>query len=139
MQTIYARFAPTHTVTYRWTKDAGKCPQNTPELPSPGTVIDGGTYYISKDFIKDKTTIDGTGTKDGRTVPGKWVFTGWHDGKEDGGSGTGGDIVIRETELINVTGDRTLTGFWTFIPEEKHTLTYQLRTAPAGARAAASS
>lgn len=136
MQTIYARFAPTHTVTYRWTKDAGKCPQNTPELPSPGTVIDGGTYYISKDFIKDKTTIDGTGTKDGRTVPGKWVFTGWHDGKEDGGSGTGGDIVIRETELINVTGDRTLTGFWTFIPEEKHTLTYQFadstRWSPSG-------
>ena len=136
VQTIYARFAPTHTVTYRWTKDAGKCPQNTPELPSPGTVIDGGTYYISKDFIKDKTTIDGTGTKDGRTVPGKWVFTGWHDGKEDGGSGTGGDIVIRETELINVTGDRTLTGFWTFIPEEKHTLTYQFadstRWSPSG-------
>ena len=126
VQTVYARFAPTHTVKYQWASvDAGKCPQNKPKLPSPGTVIDGGTYYISKDFIKDKTTIDGTGTKDGRTVPGKWVFTGWHDGKEDGGSGTGGDIVIRETELINVTGDRTLTGFWTFIPEEKHTLTYQ--------------
>lgn len=136
VQTIYARFAPTHTVTYRWTKDAGKCPQNTPELPSPGTVIDGGTYYISKDFIKDKTTIDGTGTKDGRTVPGKWVFTGWHDGEDVGSSGTGGDIVIRETELINVTGDRTLTGFWTFIPEEKHTLTYQFadntRWSPSG-------
>ena len=123
VQTIYARFAPTHTVTYRWASvDAGKCPPNTPEPPSPGTVIDGGTYYISKDFIKDKTTIDGTVTKDGRTVPGKWVFTGWHDGQEDG---TGGDIVIRETELINVTGDRTLTGFWTFIPEKEHTLTYQ--------------
>ena len=125
VQTIYARFAPTHTVTYRWTKDAGKCPQNTPELPSPGTVIDGGTYYISKDFIKDKTTIDGTGTKDGRTVPGKWVFTGWHDGKEDGSSGTGSDIVIQETELINVTGNRTLTGFWTFEPEAEHSLSYQ--------------
>ena len=31
------------------------------------TVIDGGTYYISKDLEKDKT-IDGTVTKDGRTV-----------------------------------------------------------------------
>jgi len=137
VQTVYARFAPTHTVTYQWASvAAGKCPQNTPDPPSPGTVIDGGTYYISKDFIKDKTTIDGTVTKDGRTVPGKWVFTGWHDGKEDGGSGTGGDIVIRETELINVTGDRTLTGFWTFIPEEKHTLTYQFadntRWSPSG-------
>ena len=107
VQTIYARFAPTHTVKYQWASvNAGKCPPNTPEPPSPGTVIDGGTYYISKDFIKDKTTIDGTVTKDDRTVPGKWVFTGWHDGKEDGSSGTGGDIVIRETELINVTGDR---------------------------------
>ena len=137
VQTVYARFAPTHTVTYQWASvAAGKCPQNTPDPPSPGTVIDGGIYYISKDFIKDKTTIDGTGTKDGRTVPGKWVFTGWHDGENVGSSGTGGDIVIRETELINVTGDRTLTGFWTFIPEEKHTLTYQFadnnRWSPSG-------
>lgn len=116
VQTIYARFAPTHTVTYQWASvDAGKCPPNTLELPSPGTVIDGGTYYISKDFIKDKTTIDGTVKKDGRTVPGKWVFTGWRDENND----------IRETELIKVTGDRTLTGFWTFIPEKEHTLTYQ--------------
>lgn len=137
VQTIYARFAPTHTVTYRWASvDAGKCPQNTPDPPSPGTVIDGGTYYISKDFIKDKTTIDGTVKKDGRTVPGKWVFTGWHDGEEDGSSGNDVDIVIRETELINVTGDRVLTGFWTFIPEKEHTLTYQFadntRWSPSG-------
>lgn len=132
VQTIYARFAPTHTVTYQWASmAAGKCPPeeqlnaNKISLPEAGTVIDGGTYYISKDFIKGKTTIDGTVTKDGRMVPGKWVFTGWHDGKEDGSSGTGVDIVIRETELINVTGDRTLTGFWTFIPEKEHTLTYQ--------------
>lgn len=126
VQTIYARFAPTHTVTYQWASvDAGKCPPNKPKLPSPGTVIDGGTYYISKDFIKDKTTIDGTVTKDGRTVPGKWVFTGWHDGKEDGSSGNDVDIVIRETELINVTGDRVLTGFWTFEPEAEHSLSYQ--------------
>lgn len=126
VQTIYARFAPTHTVTYQWASvDAGKCPPNKPKLPSPGTVIDGGTYYISEDFIKDKTTIDGTVTKDGRTVPGKWVFTGWHDGKEDGSSGNDVDIVIRVTELIKVTGDRTLTGFWTFEPEAEHSLSYQ--------------
>lgn len=130
VQTIYARFAPTHTVTYRWASEAaGKCPPNKPKLPSPGTVIDGGTYYISKDFIKDKTTIDGTVTKDGRTVPGKWVFTGWR-------SGESGDSDIRETELIKVKGDRTLTGFWTFIPEKEHTLTYQFadntRWSPSG-------
>lgn len=143
VQTIYARFAPTHTVTYRWASvNAGKCPPeeqrnaNNISLPEAGTVIDGGTYYISKDFIKDKTTIDGTVTKDDRTVPGKWVFTGWHDGKENGSSGNDGDIVIRETELINVTGDRTLTGFWTFIPEKEHTLTYRFadnnRWSPSG-------
>ena len=136
VQTIYARFAPTHTVTYQWASvDAGKCPPNTPELPSPGTVIDGGTYYISKD-LKIGKTIDGTVKKDGRTVPGKWVFTGWHDGEEDGSSGNDVDIVIRETELINVTGDRVLTGFWTFIPEKEHTLTYQFadntRWSPSG-------
>ena len=116
VQTVYARFAPTHTVTYQWASvAAGKCPQNTPDPPSPGTVIDGGTYYISKDFIKDKTTIDGTVKKDGRTVPGKWVFTGWRDENND----------IRETELIKVTGDRVLTGFWTFEPEAEHSLSYQ--------------
>ena len=131
VQTIYARFAPTHTVTYQWTsEDAGKCPPkeqldaNKISLPEAGTVIDGGTYYISKDLEIGKT-IDGTVKKDGRTVPGKWVFTGWHDGKEDGSSGTGSDIVIQETELINVTGDRTLTGFWTFEPEAEHSLSYQ--------------
>ena len=134
VQTIYARFAPTHTVTYRWTTEEGKCPteellnKNGISLPETGTVVDGGTYYISKDLEINKT-IDGTGTIDDRTVPGKWVFTGWR-------SGESGDSDIRETELINVTGDRTLTGFWTFIPEEKHTLTYQFadntRWSPSG-------
>lgn len=142
VQTIYARFAPTHTVKYQWASvAASKCPPeeqlnaNNISLPKAGTVVDGGTYYISKDLEKGKT-IDGTVTKDGRTVPGKWVFTGWHDGKEDGSSGNDVDIVIRETELINVTGDRTLTGFWTFIPEKEHTLTYQFadnnRWSPSG-------
>lgn len=121
VQTIYARFAPTHTVKYQWTsEDAGKCPPkeqldaNKISLPEAGTVIDGGTYYISKDLEIGKT-IDGTVTKDDRTVPGKWVFTGWRDENND----------IRETELIKVTGDRTLTGFWTFEPEAEHSLSYQ--------------
>ena len=141
VQTIYARFAPTHTVKYQWATEEGKCPpeellnKNRISLPKTGTVVDRGTYYISKDLEINKT-IDGTVTKDGRTVPGKWVFTGWHDGKEDGSSGNDVDIVIRETELIKVTGDRTLTGFWTFIPEKEHTLTYQFadntRWSPSG-------
>lgn len=134
VQTIYARFAPTHTVTYRWTTEEGKCPpeellnKNGISLPETGTVVDGGTYYISKDLEIGKT-IDGTVTKGDRTVPGKWVFTGWR-------SGESGDSDIRETELIKVTGDRTLTGFWTFIPEKEHTLTYQFadnnRWSPSG-------
>lgn len=142
VQTIYARFAPTHTVKYRWASvDAGKCPPeeqlnaNKISRPKDGTVIDGGTYYISKD-LKIGKTIDGTVKKDGRTVPGKWVFTGWHDGEEDGSSGNDVDIVIRETELINVTGDRVLTGFWTFEPEAEHSLSYQFadnnRWSPSG-------
>ena len=134
VQTIYARFAPTHTVTYRWTTEEGKCPpeellnKNGISLPETGTVVDGGTYYISKDLEINKT-IDGTGTIDDRTVPGKGVFTGWR-------SGESGDSDIRETELIKVKGDRTLTGFWTFIPEKEHTLTYQFadntRWSPSG-------
>ena len=134
VQTIYARFAPTHTVTYRWTTEEGKCPpeellnKNGISLPETGTVVDGGTYYISKDLEINKT-IDGTGTIDDRTVPGKWVFTGWR-------SGESGDSDIRETELIKVKGDRTLTGFWTFIPEKEHKLTYQFadntRWSPSG-------
>lgn len=134
VQTIYARFAPTHTVTYRWTTEEGKCPpeellnKNGISLPETGTVVDGGTYYISKDLEINKT-IDGTGTIDDRTVPGKWVFTGWR-------SGESGDSDIRETELIKVKGDRTLTGFWTFEPEAAHSLTYQFadnnRWSPSG-------
>lgn len=142
VQTIYARFAPTHTVKYQWASvAAGKCPPkeqldaNNISRPKDGTVIDGGTYYISKD-LKIGKTIDGTVKKDGRTVPGKWVFTGWHDGEEDGSSGNDVDIVIRETELINVTGDRVLTGFWTFEPEAEHSLSYQFadnnRWSPSG-------
>lgn len=132
VQTIYARFAPTHTVTYQWASvDAGKCPPeeqrnaNNISLPEDGTVIDGGTYYISKDLEIGKT-IDGSVTKDDRTVPGKWVFTGWRDENED----------IREMELINVTADRVLTGYWTFEPEAEHSLSYQFadknRWSPSG-------
>lgn len=134
VQTIYARFAPTHTVTYQWTTEEGKCPpeellnKNGISLPETGTVVDGGTYYISKDLEINKT-IDGTGTIDDRTVPGKWVFTGWR-------SGESGDSDIRETELIKVKGDRTLTGFWTFEPEAAHSLSYQFadsgRWSPSG-------
>ena len=112
VQTVCARFAPTHTVTYRWTTEEGKCPLNAPEPPAAGTVIDGGSY--DQTYTKDYA-IDGTATINGRTVPGKWVFTGWCDENKN----------IREMELINVTGNRTLTGYWTFEPEAEHSLSYQ--------------
>ena len=114
VQTVCARFAPTHTVTYRWTTEEGKCPLNAPEPPAAGTVIDGGSYLIDQTYTKDYA-IDGTATINGRTVPGKWVFTGWCDENKN----------IREMELINVTGNRTLTGYWTFEPEAEHSLSYQ--------------
>ena len=114
VQTVYAHFAPTHTVTYRWTTEEGKCPLKAPEPPAAGTVIDGGSYLIDQTYTKDYA-IDGTATINGRTVPGKWVFTGWCDENKN----------IREMELINVTGNRTLTGYWTFEPEAEHSLSYQ--------------
>ena len=114
VQTIYARFAPTHTVTYQWTSEEGKCPLNAPEPPAAGTVIDGGSYLIDQTYTKDYA-IDGTATINGRTVPGKWKFTGWCDENKN----------IREMELITVTGNRTLTGYWTFEPEAEHSLSYQ--------------
>lgn len=114
VQTIYASFAPTHTVTYQWTSEEGKCPLNAPEPPAAGTVIDGGSYLIDQTYTKDYA-IDGTATINGRTVPGKWKFTGWCDENKN----------IREMELITVTGNRTLTGYWTFEPEAEHSLSYQ--------------
>ena len=114
VQTIYARFAPTHTVTYQWTSEEGKCPLNAPEPPAAGTVIDGGSYLIDQTYTKDYA-IDGTATINGRTVPGKWKFTGWCDENKN----------IREMELITGTGNRTLTGYWTFEPEAEHSLSYQ--------------
>ena len=121
VQTIYARFAPTHTVKYQWTKTPNECPTEAEliaagmELPAAATVMDGDNYPISTDYKADETSIPGTKQENGVTVYGKWKFTGWRDENND----------IRETELIKVTGDRTLTGFWTFEPEAEHSLSYQ--------------
>ena len=75
MQTVYARFARTHTVTYLW--DTSACPDPNMELPEKGTVIDGGTYPISQMYVAKQTTVQGTGSVDGNSnVPGEWVFSG---------------------------------------------------------------
>ena len=122
VQTIYARFAPTHTVTYQWTETPNECPTGEElraagkTLPDAATVMDGDNYPISTDYKANETSIPGTKQEDGVTVYGKWTFSGWHDEKGD----------IRKVNLVDVRKDRTLTGYWTFRPNTKFTLTYQV-------------
>lgn len=122
VQTIYARFAPTHTVTYQWTKTQNECPTDEEleaagkTLPAAATVMDGDNYPISTVYEAGETSIPGTKQENGVTVYGKWTFTGWRDEKGD----------IREVNLADVRKDRTLTGYWTFRPNTKFTLTYQV-------------
>lgn len=122
VQTIYARFAPTHTVTYQWTKTPNECPTEEElnvarkTLPATATVMDGDNYPISTDYKANETSIPGTKQENGVTVYGKWTFSGWRDEQNQ----------IREVNLVNIRGNRTLTGFWTFMPNTRFTLTYQV-------------
>ena len=122
VQTIYARFAPTHTVKYQWTKTPNECPPEAEliaagmELPAAATVMDGDNYPISTDYKADETSIPGTKQENGVTVYGKWKFTGWRD--ENG--------IIRKVNLVDIRNDRTLTGKWTFTANTKFTLAYQV-------------
>lgn len=122
VQTIYARFAPTHTVTYQWTETPNECPTeeelNAAEktLPDAATVMDGDNYPISTDYKANETSIPGTKRENDVTVYGKWTFSGWRDENGD----------IREKNLADVRKDRTLTGYWTFVSNTRFTLTYQV-------------
>ena len=121
VQTIYARFAPTHTVTYRWTENPNECPTNELQEarmmpPDAATVMDGDNYPISTDYKANETSIPGTKQENGVTVYGKWTFSGWRDENGD----------IREKNLADVRKDRTLTGYWTFVSNTRFTLTYQV-------------
>lgn len=122
VQTIYARFAPTHTVTYQWTETPNECPTKEElkaaekTLPADATVMDGDNYPISTDYKANETSIPGTKQENGVTVYGKWTFSGWRDENGD----------IREKNLADVRKDRTLTGYWTFMPNTRFTLTYQV-------------
>lgn len=122
VQTIYARFAPTHTVTYQWTETSNECPTKEElnaarkTLPDAATVMDGDNYPISTDYKANETSIPGTKQENGVTVYGKWTFSGWRDENGD----------IREKNLADVRKDRTLTGYWTFMPNTRFTLTYQV-------------
>ena len=122
VQTIYARFAPTHTVTYQWTETQNECPTDEElgaagkTLPAAATVMDGDNYPISTDYKANETSIPGTKRENGVTVYGKWTFSGWRDEKGD----------IRVENLADVRKDRTLTGYWTFMPNTRFKLTYQV-------------
>ena len=122
VQTIYARFAPTHTVTYQWTETPNECPTeeelNTAgkTLPAAATVMDGDNYPISTVYKANETSIPGTKRENDVTVYGKWTFSGWRDENGD----------IRVENLVDVRKDRTLTGHWTFMPNTRFTLTYQV-------------
>lgn len=122
VQTIYARFAPTHTVKYQWTKTQNECPTDGEleaagkTLPAAATVMDGDNYPISTDYKANETSIPGTKQENGVTVYGKWTFSGWRDENGD----------IRVENLADVREDRTLTGYWTFVSNTRFTLTYQV-------------
>lgn len=121
VQTVCARFAPTHTVTYQWTETKNECPTDKElkaagkTLPAAATVMDGDNYPISTDYKANETSIPGTKQENGVTVYGKWTFSGWRDENGD----------IREKNLADVRKDRTLTGYWTFVSNTRFTLTYQ--------------
>lgn len=122
VQTIYARFAPTHTVTYQWTKTQNECPTDKEleaagkTLPAAATVMDGDNYPISTVYKANETSIPGTKQENGVTVYGEWTFSGWRDEQNQ----------IREVNLVNIRGNRTLTGYWTFVSNTRFTLTYQV-------------
>lgn len=122
VQTIYACFAPTHTVTYQWTENPNERPTEDElkaagkTLPAAATVMDGDNYPISTVYKADETSIPGTKQENGVTVYGEWTFSGWRDEQNQ----------IREVNLVNIRGNRTLTGYWTFEPNTKFTLTYQV-------------
>ena len=122
VQTIYARFAPTHTVTYQWTETPNECPTEEElnaagkTLPATATVMDGDNYPISTDYKANETSIPGTKRENDVTVYGKWTFSGWRDENGD----------IRKENLADVRKDRTLTGHWTFMPNTRFMLTYQV-------------
>ena len=77
VQTVYARFAKTYTITYAW--DTSNSPTDQiPEAPEAGTATAGTTYPLSQTFVPQQTTVSDTVN----SVPGHWLFQGW---KEQGG------------------------------------------------------
>ena len=107
VQTVYARFAKTYTITYTW--DTSNSPTDQ-TLPAQGTATEGTTYPLS---VPQQTTVSATVND----VPGHWLFQGW---KEQGGTEYLGQ------EIANVTRNYTLVGRWSFIPNNRYRLTYDV-------------
>lgn len=107
VQTVYARFARTYTITYAW--DTSNSPTGQ-TIPEAGTATEGMTYPL---FVPQQTTVSATVGG----VPGHWLFQGW---KEKDGTGYLGQ------EIANVTKDYTLVGSWDFIPNAQYDLSYSM-------------
>ena len=110
VQTVYARFAKTYTITYAW--DASNSPTDQ-TIPETGTATAGMTYPLPQTFVKGQTTCPGS--KNG--IPGNWVFQGW---KKDGQ----GEVL--GAEIANVKENMHLVGSWDFIPNAQYDLSYSM-------------
>ena len=111
VQTLYARFVPTKTVTYQWTDDTAKRPAAPPTLPDPETAVCWEPHQLLQTaYVTGSTKIPARVSG----APGNWVFSGWK---------TNAGTYVRNNELPEVTGDVTLTGEWTFIPNRQYTVT----------------
>ena len=111
VQTVYARFAKTYTITYTWDESDNKPTDQA--APAPGTATEGTTYPLSRTFVPQQTTVSATVGG----VPGHWLFQGW---KEQGGTDYLGQ------EIASVTKNYTLVGSWDFIPNNQYRLTYNV-------------
>lgn len=107
VQTVYARFAKTYTITYAW--DTSNSPTDQ-TIPEAGTATAGTTYPL---FVPQQTTVSATVND----VPGHWLFQGW---KEKNGTDYLGQ------EIANVTRNYDLVGSWSFIPNNRYRLTYDV-------------
>lgn len=113
VQTVYARFAQTYTITYTWDENNSPKDPTVPTVPNPGTATAGTTYPLSQSFVPQQTTVSATVNG----VPGHWLFQGW---KEQGGTGYLGQ------EIANVTRNYILVGSWDFIPNAQYDLSYSM-------------
>ncbi len=92
VQTVYARFAKTYTITYAWDESNSPTDQT---IPKTGTATAGTTYPLPQTFVRGQTTCPGS--ENG--IPGNWVFQGW---KKDGQ----GEVL--GAEIANVTREYAL-------------------------------